>query len=159
MVELSKLQATESVVVDAPPELVYGLIADVTRMGELSPVCKACWWDEGAGPVVGSWFTGRNVTPEREWERRCEVVVAERPQEFAWMPGGRDEGVVRWGYTFEPTARGTIVHESWTILKLSPFFLEKSDEWLHDFADRTSRGMSETLAALKQLAESEDRSP
>ena len=23
------------------------MVSDVTRMGEWSPVCKACWWDEG----------------------------------------------------------------------------------------------------------------
>ena len=32
-------------------------------MGEWSPICRACWWDEGGGPQVGAWFTGRNETP------------------------------------------------------------------------------------------------
>ena len=43
---------------------------DIARMGSWSPGCKECWWDEGAGPDVGSWFTGRNELPERTWETR-----------------------------------------------------------------------------------------
>ena len=46
-------------------------------MGEWSPICRACWWDEGAGPEAGAWFTGRNETPERTWETRCQVVAAD----------------------------------------------------------------------------------
>ena len=30
------------------------MIADVTRMGGWSPMCKACWWNEGDGPRVGA---------------------------------------------------------------------------------------------------------
>ncbi len=100
------LTFSASVVIDAPPEVVYDLVADVTRMGEWSPVCKACWWDEGASAVPGAWFTGRNVTPERTWETRSRVVVAERGREFAFVVGG---SFVRWGYTFAPVEGGTEV--------------------------------------------------
>ena len=69
---------SDSIVVALAPEDLYDLVADVTHMGEWSPVCKECWWDEGAGPEVGAWFTGRNVLPERTWGTRSEVVVADR---------------------------------------------------------------------------------
>ena len=37
--------------VSAPPERVYGLISDITRMGEWSPECRRCEWIDGAtGP-------------------------------------------------------------------------------------------------------------
>ena len=62
----------------------------MTRTGEWSPVCPACWWDEGAETgQVGVWFTGRNETPERTWETRSQVVAADRGREFAWLVGGR----------------------------------------------------------------------
>ena len=64
------------------------MVSDVTRIGEWSPVCKACWWDEGSAAHVGDWFTGRNVLPDRTWETRSEVIVAERGREFAFV-GGR----------------------------------------------------------------------
>src|SRR6202142_2653486 len=85
---MSTLTHSGSVVVARSPEDLYEMVADVTRMGEWSPVCKACWWDEGAGPAVGAWFTGRNELPERTWETRSEVVVADRGREFAFIVNG-----------------------------------------------------------------------
>jgi hypothetical protein len=102
MVDYSELQVSRTMTVAAPPETVYGIIADVTRVGELSPICKAAWWDEGAEPAdsetpsEGAWFTGRNEMPGRDpWERRCEIVLAEPGRSLGWIAGGRDEGVRR----------------------------------------------------------------
>src|SRR5437588_6601733 len=105
---MDTLRESGSIVVARPPDELYDLISDVTRMGEWSPVCKACWWDEGAGPRVGALFTGRNELPERTWETRSEVVASEPGLEFAWevSPTG-----ARWGYTFEPVEGGTKVTE------------------------------------------------
>ena len=82
-VAMSARTHAASIFIARSPEELYDLVSDVTRMGAWSPVCKECWWDEGAGPEVGSWFTGRNVLPERTWETRSEVVVADRGTEFA----------------------------------------------------------------------------
>lgn len=154
MVELSDMRAAESIVVDAPPERLYELISDVSRMGDLSPECTSCWWDEGSGPAVGSWFTGHNVRPTREWDRRCEVIVADPPTEFAWMPGGVEEGIVRWGFTFVPTDGATRVEESWLILEMAPFFEEQTEEYLVEMIERTRNQIHDTLVALKRVAES-----
>ena len=70
---MATLQHSGSIVVACSPEDLYDLVSDITRMGDWSPVCKACWWDEGAGPQVGAWFTGRNELPERTWETRSPV--------------------------------------------------------------------------------------
>jgi len=66
----------ESIVIERAPSDVYEMVSDVTKMGSWSPVCEACWWDDGAGPEVGAWFTGRNVLPDRTWETRSVVVTA-----------------------------------------------------------------------------------
>ena len=68
---VTELKMSESISVAVTPDELYALVSDVTRMGEWSPICRACWWDEGAGPQVGAWFTGRNETAERTWETRC----------------------------------------------------------------------------------------
>src|SRR5277367_5507665 len=107
------LRHAESVVIARPAEAVYDMISDVTRMGEWSPVCTGCWWDEGESLRVGAWFTGRNVTPDREWETRSEVVVANRGRAFAFVVGG---AWTRWSYSFEATDDGTVVTESWEFL-------------------------------------------
>ena len=99
--------------VSRSPEDLYDMIADITRMGAWSPVCKECWWDDGASPHVGAWFTGRNELPDRTWETRSEVVVADRGREFAFVVGG---SWARWGYTLTPVEGGTRITESWEFL-------------------------------------------
>ena len=49
---MSDLSYTESVVVACPPDTLYNMVSDVTRMGDWSPICRACWWDEGQGRRV-----------------------------------------------------------------------------------------------------------
>lgn len=150
-----ELEFSDSVVVHVDPARLYGLISDVTRMGEWSPQCKACWWDEGAGPTAGAWFTGRNETPERTWETRSQVVVAEPGREFAWEV---NNGWVRWGFGLAPEGAGTRLTESWA-------FLPKGIEGFHErfgadaenqIVTRTraaTEGIPETLAAIKRSAE------
>src|ERR1700687_4354472 len=107
---MSDLTHSESVVIARSPEDLYDMVADVGRMGEWSPVCRACWWDEGARPEVGAWFTGRNEVPDRTWETRSKIVAAERGREFAFVVGG---SFARWGYSFTAVDGGTQVTESW----------------------------------------------
>ena len=54
---------SQTIHVSVPPDDLYEMVSDVTRMGEWSPVCRECWWDEGAGPHVGAWFTGTQRDP------------------------------------------------------------------------------------------------
>lgn len=146
---------SDSIVVACSPEKLYDLVSDVTRTGQWSPVCRACWWDAGAGPRVGSWFTGRNQTPIRVWETRSQVAVAERGREFAFVVGG---SWVRWGFTFEAVEGGTRLTESWQFL---PAGIARFQEVYGDGApaqivDRTQvahRGIPVTLAAIKKIAE------
>ena len=39
--DLAKYRHSDSVDIDAAPAAVYALVADITRMGEFSPVCKS----------------------------------------------------------------------------------------------------------------------
>ena len=145
----------ESVVVASSPEELYDLVADVTRTGEWSPVCRACWWDEGTPGEVGSWFTGRNEVPGRTWETRSQVVAAERGREFAWLVGGR---LVRWGFTLAPVAEGTRLTETWEFLPAGQeFFAERyGEDAPRQVQERTRAahdGIPATLAAIKRIAE------
>lgn len=131
------------------------MVSDVTRMGEWSPVCKSCWWDEGTGPTIGAWFTGRNELPERTWETRSEVVAADPGREFAWKVAGK---LVRWGYTFAPVEGGTEVTESWEFLPDGvAFFHERfgddAEAQIRNREELAMTGMPATLAALKAVAE------
>jgi hypothetical protein len=147
----------ESITVNTTPESLYNLVSDVTRTGEWSPVCTSCWWeDKATAGLVGSWFTGRNELPERTWETRSQVVVAEGGHEFAWVVGGK---YVRWGYTLTVTDSGTVLTESWDFLPegISMFEEKYGTDAAAQIADRTQQaldGIPITLAAIKRIAES-----
>ncbi|MBX4167642.1 SRPBCC family protein [Rhodococcus sp. DMU2021] len=153
--QTTPLTFESSVVVSATPDEVYALVSDVTRTGEWSPVCAECWWDEGQGPEVGSFFTGRNVTPERIWEARSKVVVASPGREFAWSVG---PGLVRWSYVIKPADAGTELTETWE-------FTEAGQKLFHEklgakapariaAREQAARsGIPATLDAIKRIIE------
>jgi hypothetical protein len=152
---MTNLRYSESVVVARSPEVLYDMVSDVTRMGEWSPVCKACWWDEGDGPRPGTWFTGRNELPERTWETRSQVVATDRGREFAFVVRG---SWVRWGYAFTPVEGGTQVTESWEFLPdgIAGFrdrFGPDAEAQIANRSEAAHRGIPVTLAALKNAAE------
>jgi len=157
---MSNLSHSESIVVDRCAEDLYDMVSDVTRIGEWSPVCKACWWDEGSTARVGDWFTGRNVLPERTWETRSEVVVADRGREFAFIVGGAH---VRWGYAFAALREGTRVTELWNFLPegIAMFEGKFGADAQTQIALRTRAahdGIPVTLGAIKRTAESDRNS-
>ena len=52
-------ESSASIDIDAPPDVVWRLVADITRMGEWSPECwKAEWEGDATGPAVGAHFHG-----------------------------------------------------------------------------------------------------
>jgi hypothetical protein len=152
---MSSLSHAVTITVDCAPEVLYDLVADVTRTGEWSPICTACWWDEGEHARVGAVFTGRNEVPGRTWETRSEVVVADRGREFAWVVG---ESVVRWAYTLAPVGSGTELTESWEFLPagIEMFHQKYGTEAQAQIESRTAAahtGIPATLAAIKRIAE------
>jgi Polyketide cyclase / dehydrase and lipid transport len=152
---MAALTHSESIFVACSPEALYGLVSDVTRMGEWSPICRACWWDEGDGPRTGAWFTGRNETPDRTWETRSHVVAAQPGHEFSFEING---GWVQWSYTFTPAQGGTTLTESWAFSDLGQAgFRERygdaADTQIADRTDAARTGIPATLAAIKAAAE------
>ena len=157
---MDNLRYSESIVVACSPESLYDMISDVTRMGEWSPICKACWWDDGDGPRAGAWCPPGAMSCLSESGRRGlrsqRAVAAARGREFAFVAGG---AWVRWGHTFTPAGEGTQVTESWEFLPagVARFHERFGDDAEAQIADRAAaahQGIPATLAALKRAAES-----
>lgn len=152
---MTPLTHSDRIVINCAPDAVYALVADITNMGKWSPVCQECWWDEGDGPRVGAWFSGRNVLPERTWETRSEVVAADPGREFAFVVNGT---IARWGYAFAPVDGGTEVTESWEFLEtgrpqFEQWFGDQADAQIAERYELAKTGIPETLAAIKRTAE------
>ncbi len=106
---------------DAPPEQVWAVLSDVTRIGEWSHECREAVWLAGgpAGPVVGARFRGRNRAGLVRWGRACEVTVAEPPRRFAYRTAGSWVGdSTEWTFDLEPVGTGTRIVQSFRVLSL-----------------------------------------
>lgn len=142
--------------IEAPPERVWSLIADVTRMGEWSPICRRCEWIDGAtGPAVGARFVGHNRQGPARWSRECVVTACEPGREFAFstVQGGRPQ--TNWRYRLEPSGTGTEIVESFEGI-WEPRWVRaaKGLPGVRARSERdTRRGMEATLARIKAAAE------
>jgi polyketide cyclase/dehydrase/lipid transport protein len=152
---VTELKLSDTISVAVSPDELFAMVSDVTRMGEWSPICTACWWDEGDGPRVGAWFTGRNEIPGRTWETRSQVVAADPGRKFAWQV---NDGWVHWEYVFEPEDGGTRLTESWEFLPAGiAGFHERygadAEAQIQQRSDAARSGIPATLAAIKKAAE------
>jgi len=150
-----------SVRIEADPESLYALIADVTRIGEYSPECRRAHWLGGADRAVpGARFRGRNVAgPLLRWSRTCEVLVADAGHEFAFrtVPTWRYRDSTVWRYRFEPAGGGTEVTEDYEVAMLPPHALRAAISRLLPHHLDMRPHLRRTLEALKAAAETEAR--
>jgi hypothetical protein len=155
-------QDSHQIVINTTPDHIYGMVADLPRMGEWSPECEGVEWTDGAtgaGAAVGAKFVGHNRGgPFRRfrWSRRGRVLTADPGREFAFVTeeGGRESTV--WRYRFEPAEGGTRVTESYEV-KWIPAWAR-----IVDVPGNRHRELHEalrhTLEQLKSAAEASIRS-
>jgi hypothetical protein len=149
-----------SAYVNAPPDAVYAVIADVTRTPELSPEILRCTWLDGAaGPAVGARFEAVNKAGRGPaWKNRPVVTVADPGREFAFERTERGAGTIAWRYTFTPEGSGTRATESYEVRRPLTRFGWFVIGTLYGCSDRRGdlrRGMQQTLERLRALVENE----
>ena len=147
-----------SVDIAAPPERVYALVSDITRMGEWSPECRSCSWKGGAsGPAVGARFKARNKGRRGpSWFNSPVVTAAEPGREFAFNRKGPGIGSYTWRYVLAATETGTRVTESYDVERPLPKAMNWITEKWVGSSDRDADlrdGMQVTLARIKAAAE------
>jgi hypothetical protein len=141
-----------SIDIAAPPEKVYDLISDVTRMGEWSPETRSATWLDGAnGPAVGARFKGTNRLGPVRWSTKPTVEVADPGREFTFVVTVLGRKATRWSYKLAPTEAGTHVEETWSQDESIPTVLRVIIT--PPRAKMLDDGCAKTLAALKQAAE------
>jgi uncharacterized protein YndB with AHSA1/START domain len=106
-------------VIPAPPEALYEVIADISRMGELSPEVVSCrWLGDATEPVVGARFAARNkFSRGPAIGNKCVITAVEPGRRISWSRTEPFGGTVEWTYEFRPHAEGTEVVESYRVLK------------------------------------------
>jgi uncharacterized protein YndB with AHSA1/START domain len=105
---------------DAPPERIWDLVSDVTKIGRYSPeTFEAEWLDGATGPAVGARFRGhvkRNGIGPIYWTT-CTVTASVPGREFAFGVGSSDKPLNVWRYELQPAGEGTDVTESFDLSK------------------------------------------
>jgi hypothetical protein len=114
-----------------------------------SPSASAVAYEPGEGPRVGAWFGGGNRRGEREWTTRSQVVSADPGVDFAFVVGGAEDGIVRWRWTFRARGTGTVVAQSWRLLRADPV-LGATREDLVALRDHMAGSVETTLLALAE---------
>ena len=112
------MQDFVNVHMNAPPEKVWELLSDVTRIGRYSPeTFEAEWLDGATGPAVGARFRGhvkRNGKGPTYWTT-CTVLASDPGREFAFGVGNSTKPLNTWRYQIEPAGDGTDVTESFQL--------------------------------------------
>jgi hypothetical protein len=144
--------------IDATPEALYAIIADITRTPELSDEILSCTWLDGATePVVGARFHAKNKAGHGPaWGNKPVIVTVVPGREIAWARTEPFAGTVEWRYRFIPEGTGTRVTESYTVTKpltIVGWFIIGGLYGLKDRRRDLHNGMTETLARLRRIAE------
>jgi uncharacterized protein YndB with AHSA1/START domain len=141
--------------VAASPDVVWAMIADVTRMAEFSPENAGCEWiGDTHEPVIGARFRGTNRNGKRRWKTVGKVVAADPGRTFAFEVSSGPLKVARWEYRFEPAAGGCRVTETWIDQRgLIVTVMGKPVSGVADRAAHNRAGMEATLERLAAVAE------
>ena len=140
-------------VIPAPPEAIFGLLADATRHHDI----------DGSGTVVaakgdpeplamGSTF-GMSMKMGVPYSMVSKVIEFEPDRRIAWQTTGPGKvgGMVGgriWRYELEPVDGGTRVRESWDISQESWF----TKPVVKAFASKeTAQNMAKTLERIEQV--------
>jgi uncharacterized protein YndB with AHSA1/START domain len=142
--------------ISAPAEQVWAMVADVTRMGEWSPENEGGEWiGDATGPQPGAKFRATNRNGKRTWKTLATVADADPGRQFSFRVSVMGLKVADWKYSFEPTATGCRVTETWT--EQRPGFFKPIARLATGVADRATHnraGMEQTLERLAAAAES-----
>jgi uncharacterized protein YndB with AHSA1/START domain len=150
------VHASASLHIDAPPDLVWGLVADITNMGRWSPeVFEAEWLNGATGPEVGARYRGhvkRNEVGPKYWTE-CEITECTPGEVFEFAVVFKDKPMNTWRYEFAAAPEGgTDATESF---RLADNALTKIWRPLGGFLreNRNRRDMLKTLERVKEAAE------
>lgn len=140
--------------IEASPEALYEIIADITRTPELTPDIVKCEWLDGATEaVVGARFKAINKQGRGpNWSNKPVITVADPGREIAWARTEPFAGTVEWRYTFTPEATGTRVTESYEVTKALTIVGWFIIGTLYGMKDRRSDLRASMLATLDRLA-------
>jgi hypothetical protein len=145
---------TDTVEIDASPDVVYGLITDLATLTSLAEEPVAMEWRKGSAAGPGAMFVGRNKNGGHRWTTKCTVTDAEPGRVFAFDVSYVVVPIARWQYDIVAADGGCQVTKStWD---WRPGWFRKVAPLATGVADRAAANADHirlTLQRLKQHAE------
>lgn len=160
MPDLPSLEVSRTVA--APPERVWALASDVTRVGDWGTECVRAEWVDGVdGPAVGARFVGHQVRKDRKWETTSTVIESEPGVSFAWAVEDPANPAATWRYRLASDGSGGTVLRYQVVMGPGPSGVTKVIAEMPDLEERIiavrlkelERNMTATLEAIKRAAE------
>ena len=148
-------EVTVTMEINAPPDRVWAMVADVTRMGEWSPENEGAEWLHGAESAQpGARFRGSNRNGKKKWSTLGTIIDAVPGRLLTFRVTAAGFKVAEWRYVFETTANGCRVSETWVDQRgRMAKTLGKPVSGVDDRAGHNRVGMEQTLERLKSAAE------
>jgi uncharacterized protein YndB with AHSA1/START domain len=144
-------RSSASIEISAAPEVVWQLVADITRMGEWSPECWKAEWEPGeTGPAIGALFHGYNRAGTTEWDAPCLVTECEPGKVFAFQVPVQGDVVTVWRFEVAPSATGTTLTESFDAPMINVAGAASNFDGRFEMLDKAIR---KTIANIKAAAE------
>lgn len=153
----------ESVTIAAPPEVVWGLITDISRHPEFAGPRSITKEIEFSGPLaVGARWTAHEKFGPQKFDAPSEVTALDEGKTLEWVsfPPMKEEdrgdgGRVVWGYLVEPDSYGTRLEHHMTVFepRKGAFTLKALYALLRLPAKQRQGGLT-TLRNVKAAAES-----
>jgi uncharacterized protein YndB with AHSA1/START domain len=140
--------------VDAPPEQVWDLLTDLSRLPDWSPELVRMLPLKRGGLRTGQWYLGITRRKAVVWPTRSVVAVLEPGRSLAWDT--RSSGA-RWIWELAPAGASThVVHRRpvpSSLTGLSKVFAAAFLGGTEGHADELEEGMARTVARMKAAAE------
>ena len=86
-----------SVDVEAPIEVVWGLVTDINLSARFQDEFQGAEWLDD-GPRLGARFVGRNEAGSRAWETTSTIVAFDPPRLFRWAVNDVDDPAATWTF-------------------------------------------------------------
>ena len=105
---------SDAIDIEASPEAVFAVVADLPAMGRLSPENTGGeWMGAASGPTLGAKFKGTNRRDSEKWTTTARVTRFEPPTSFGFEVTFGPFRVAHWGYEIQSTPHGCRVVETW----------------------------------------------
>lgn len=131
--------------IDAPPEVIFGILADPRRHAEIdgSGTVRRAMDEAPERLELGTKF-GMKMKLGVPYDMRSTVMEFENDRLIAWAHFGKH----RWRYELEPNEEGTLVTETfdWST-SIAPWFIE-----IAGYPKKHPANMEATLERLEQVA-------